>query len=118
MASSSDTRHEPTTCNAALTRAFGFLGKRWNGVLLATLTGGPLGFAELKRGVHGISDSMLSERLTELSLAGLVERTVDPGPPVAVHYELTAAGKALMPALEAIGEWADQNLPAAECPAD
>ena len=109
------TEHEPRACNAALTRAFGFLGKRWNGVLLATLGAGPMGFAELKRAVAGISDSMLSERLTELGHAGLLEREVDPGPPVAVSYRLTESGTALLPALQALTSWAEHNLPAA-CP--
>jgi DNA-binding HxlR family transcriptional regulator len=107
------TEHEPRACNAALTRAFGFLGKRWNGVLLATLGAGPMGFAELKRAVAGISDSMLSERLTELGHAGLIGREVEPGPPVAVSYRLTDAGTALLPALQALTQWAEHNLPAA-----
>jgi DNA-binding HxlR family transcriptional regulator len=103
-------------CSAALARAFGFLGKRWNGMLLGTLMDGPLGFAELRRAVAGISDSMLSERLAELSAAGLVERAVQPGPPVAVSYRLSAAGSALLPALQALTAWAEENLPAAGCP--
>jgi len=110
------TSHEPHACNAALTRAFGFLGKRWNGVLLGTLAAGPMGFAELKRAVAGISDSMLSERLGELTAADLVGRRVDPGPPVSVHYELTGAGRALVPALDALTTWAEENLPAGGCP--
>jgi len=109
------TEHEPRACNAALTRAFGFLGKRWNGVLLATLAAGPMGFAELKRAVTGISDSMLSDRLSELSHAGLVERQVEPGPPVAVSYRLADSGAALLPALEALTSWAENNLPG-DCP--
>jgi DNA-binding HxlR family transcriptional regulator len=104
--------HEPRTCDAALARAFGFLGKRWNGVLLGTLTLGPAGFSELKRAVAGISDSVLSERLTELCGAGLVQRSVDEGPPVAVDYRLTAAGQALLPALRELTNWASDNLPA------
>jgi len=111
------TEHEPRACNAALTRAFGFLGKRWNGVLLATLGDGPMGFAELKRAVAGISDSMLSERLTELGHAGLIERAVDPGPPVAVSYRLTDSGTALLPALHALTQWAEGNLPG-DCPVE
>jgi len=103
------------TCNAAFVRAFGFLGKRWNGVLLGALASGPAGFAELKRGIAGISDSMLSERLSELGQTGLIEREVEPGPPVAVTYRLTVSGEALLPALNAIGAWAEENLPAA-CP--
>ena len=105
---------EHRACDAALSRAFGFLGKRWNGMLLGALGAGPAGFSELKRGL-GVSDSVLSDRLTELSGAGLVTRTVDAGPPVAVTYELTDAGRALLPALTALGDWARDNLPAEQC---
>jgi len=101
--------HEPRACDAALSRAFEFLGKRWNGVLLGTLIQGPAGFAELKRGL-GISDSMLSDRLLELTRAGLVERSVDAGPPVAVSYALTDNGQAVLPALQALTTWAQENL--------
>jgi len=97
-------------CDRALVRAFQFLGKRWNGILLGTLVRGPAGFAQLKRAVPGISDSVLSERLTELAGAGLVERIVDAGPPVAVTYRATEAGQALVPALQALTAWAATNL--------
>ena len=101
----------PRACDASLRRAFTFLGKRWNGVLLGTLITGPAGFAELRRAVQGISDSVLSERLAELTKAGLVVRSVDDGPPVAVHYALTPAGAALLPALGELTTWAAENLP-------
>ncbi len=104
--------HEERACNGALVRAFGFLGKRWNGVILGTLMDGPASFSELRRGVAGISDSVLSERLTELATAGLVTRTVDAGPPVAVAYALTTTGEALMPALRELTTWSAQNLSA------
>jgi DNA-binding HxlR family transcriptional regulator len=104
--------HQPRTCDAALTRAFGFLGKRWNGMILGTLAVDPAGFSELKRAVGGVSDSVLSERLTELVGAGLVRRSVSEGPPIAVDYRLTAAGLALLPALKELMTWATSNLPA------
>ncbi|CAN5456333.1 helix-turn-helix domain-containing protein [soil metagenome] len=106
--------HEPRMCDAALERAFGFLGKRWNGVLLGTLLQGPASFGDLKRGL-GISDSMLSDRVAELARAGLVERTVEPGPPVAVSYALTDSGRAILPALQALTAWASENLPPESC---
>ncbi|WP_432513482.1 winged helix-turn-helix transcriptional regulator [Kineococcus sp. SYSU DK001] len=107
--------HDPRACDGALARAFGFLGKRWNGILLATLTHGPAGFSDLRRTVAGISDSVLADRLAELCRAGLVSRTVHPGPPVSVVYELTASGTALAPALQELTRWAQQNLPAERC---
>jgi DNA-binding HxlR family transcriptional regulator len=112
MAARAEEVHEPRVCDAALTRAFSFLGKRWNGVLLGALVQGPAGFAELKRAVAGISDSVLSERLAELVGAGLVRRTVVDGPPISVTYQATDSGQALLPALDALTSWAAANLPA------
>ena len=106
--------HEPRACDGAIVRAFGFLGKRWNGVILSTLIEGPAGFSELRRAIGGISDSVLSERLAELAGAELVQRTVADGPPVAVEYSLTPAGQALVPAMRELATWARENLPAAE----
>jgi len=98
--------------DAGLARAFSVLGKRWSGLVLASLRGGPAGFRELSRAVGGVSDSVLSDRLSELTEMGLVSRTVDPGPPVAVSYELTVPGLALIPALQQISRWAAEHLPA------
>jgi DNA-binding HxlR family transcriptional regulator len=99
--------------DAALGRAFALLGKRWTGVVLGTLSGGPTGFRALARSVEGISDSVLADRLGELTKARLVVRTVAEGPPVSVAYELTDAGRALLPALEQISRWAEDHLPSA-----
>ncbi|QSE41307.1 helix-turn-helix transcriptional regulator [Rhodococcus erythropolis] len=107
---SSEPTHAPRACDAALARAFGFLGKRWNGMILATLLAGPAGFADMRRAVTGISDSVLSERLSGLTDAGLVERHVGEGPPVTVQYRLSPAGLALLPALQELTKWAQDNL--------
>lgn len=96
--------------DAALARAFEFLGKRWNGVVLGALSDGPAGFAELARAIGTISDSVLSDRLSDLAGAGLISRTVDEGPPLAVSYALTDRGQALMPALAQIALWAQEHL--------
>ena len=94
-----------------LARAFRFLGKRWNAVVLGHLSAGPAGFRELSRGIDRISDSVLSDRLSDLARGGLITRTVDEGPPLSVSYALTPRGTALMPALEQIARWADEHLP-------
>ena len=104
-------RETSRSCDSALARAFNFLGKRWNGVILGTLAKGPSGFADLKRSVTGISDSVLSERLGELQAAALIVRTVESGPPVSVSYSLSDTGRALIPAMEALSKWASINCP-------
>lgn len=110
-------RHDPPACDGALALAFSFLGKRWNGMVIGSLVEGPAGFAQLARGVDGISESVLSDRLQELTAAGLISRTVDEGPPLSVSYELTETGRALIPALEALAAWATEHLAADAAPA-
>ena len=107
--------HDLHRCDAAVTLAFSVLGKRWNGMIIDALGGGALSFAEVRRAVPGISDAVLSDRLSELAAVGLVHRAVDEGPPVAVSYQLTDAGRSLKPVLEQLTAWARESLPAQSC---
>jgi DNA-binding HxlR family transcriptional regulator len=110
--------HDPEACKGVddgITRVFQVLGKRWNGPILSVLLDQPTHFASLRRAVPGISERMLSDRLAELAMAGLVVREVDEGPPLRVSYRLTASGAALEPSLKALGEWAREHLPDAPC---
>ena len=107
MAEIDEERH---VCDAAVTLAFSVLGKRWNGMIISSLGGGPSTFVALRRGVSGISDTVLSDRLAELADAGLVARAVDAGPPVTVSYSLTEGGRGLLPILDQLGTWASENL--------
>jgi DNA-binding HxlR family transcriptional regulator len=97
-------------CDAALSAAFGLLGKRWNGIILGALRSGPAGFAEIRRAIGSITDSVLSDRLTELAAAKLVMRTVTDSRPPGVSYTLTEAGGALVPILDQLAGWASDNL--------
>jgi DNA-binding HxlR family transcriptional regulator len=108
MATESDDRR---ICDASVTHAFSILGKRWNGMIIEVLGRGPLSFAALRRAVDGISDAVLSDRLSELADATLLSRCVNPGPPVAVSYALTESGERLLPVLTELGTWARENLP-------
>ncbi|MGW6915677.1 winged helix-turn-helix transcriptional regulator [Kitasatospora sp. NPDC054939] len=101
-----------TGVDIALTRVFALLGKRWTGLVVAVLRHGPAHFSEIRRAIPGISERMLSDRLTELAEAGLVLRHVDAGPPLRVSYQLTEAGAALGPALSELSRWAELHLPA------
>jgi DNA-binding HxlR family transcriptional regulator len=104
-------RRDIPGCDESLRRAFDLLGKRWTGVILAVLETGPAGFAELRRAVGSITDSVLSDRLTELVAEGLVERRVVGTRPPGVSYALTDAGAALLPVLDRLADWARAYLP-------
>ncbi|MCX4610534.1 MULTISPECIES: helix-turn-helix domain-containing protein [Streptomyces] len=100
-----------TQVDEGITRVFQLLGKRWNGPIMSVLITGPTYFADLRRAIPGISERMLSNRLTELAATELVVREVDKGPPLRVSYRLTEAGAALEPALKELAQWAKTRLP-------
>jgi DNA-binding HxlR family transcriptional regulator len=83
---------------------------------VGALIDGPAHFSELRRRVPGISERMLSGRLTELAEAGIVVREVLGGPPLGVRYRLTPGGEALRPALEELGRWAHEHLRPPDAP--
>lgn len=95
-----DRRLDADTC-----AALEVFESRWALRLLTALTVGPARFSELEAAVPGVSRRMMSERLRELEGAGLVRRTVDPGPPMASTYALTSRGEGLTPILDMVRTW-------------
>lgn len=112
MNSNSPSPHFQVGENRCLDRrtaaALELLENRWALRLLTALTPGPARFFEVEAAVTGISRRMLTERLKELQSAGLVERVVDPGPPITSTYHLTPQGDVLRPALAALCRWAEE----------
>jgi DNA-binding HxlR family transcriptional regulator len=81
------------------------LGRPWTALILNVLQRGALRFSELAEQASGPGDKMLSARLKDLEQRGLVQRTVDAGPPVKVTYELTTCGRAFEEVAVAIERW-------------
>lgn len=80
------------------------LGPRWAILVVRSLLAGNTRFRDIQRGVPGCPPATLSKRLKELTAAGVVQRaSVDDG-----AYELTEAGMALEPVVEALGRWAHE----------
>ena len=92
-------------------RAVELIGSRWTGAIIQTLLRGSARYALIRSAIPDITDRMLSERLRSLEGEGLLTRKVIPDSPVRVEYELTAKGRSLKEALEAIGSWAEQWVP-------
>jgi DNA-binding HxlR family transcriptional regulator len=86
------------------------VGRRWTGAILRVLMDGPLRFSEVAQAVPELSDRLLSERVKELESRGIVARTVMPGPPLRVEYQLSRMGRELEPALSELEQWARRWL--------
>ena len=95
----------PAVC-ARFHRASELIGRRWTGAIIFVLLESRCRFATLRDAIPEITDRMLCDRLRELEIEGIVDRTVVPETPVRVEYELTRKGRALASAIGAITEWA------------
>jgi len=91
--------------------AIELIGRRWTGAIVGVLIHrNALRFSEIADAVPQLSDRLLSERMKELEARGVVRRTVHPGRPVRVEYELTEMGRALAPAVHELERWARRWL--------
>lgn len=79
---------------------------KWQLLIFFALDEGPLRFGALKRVIGDITQRVLTENLRKLERDGYLTRSVDPGPPVAVEYELTETGRELVQLLRTLAQWA------------
>ena len=100
----------PAHCCPLYHEAVELVGRRWTGAILRVLMDGPLRFSEIAQAVPELSDRLLSERMKELEARGMVARSVIPGPPLRVEYELSKMGHELEPALSELQRWANRWL--------
>lgn len=92
-------------------RALGTITGRWKLEILWLLNQRKHRFGELRRGLPGITQHMLTTQLRELETDGLVKRTVFAEVPPRVEYEITRAAQKMRPIFKAILEWAAENPP-------
>ncbi|MFQ9668062.1 winged helix-turn-helix transcriptional regulator [Thomasclavelia spiroformis] len=66
-------------------------------------------FNEMKKYIGNISYKTLSSTLKELEASQLVHRKEYPQIPPKVEYSLTERGKSLIPILDSMCDWGEQN---------
>lgn len=93
---------EPPPEVCPLTECMALLGGAWTPNVIWYLSEGPRRFSELRGDIPGVSAKMLTARLRKLETAGVLQRTVRPTSPPSVEYALTALGRELIPAIDAI----------------
>jgi DNA-binding HxlR family transcriptional regulator len=105
------TQVERPACCPKYHQAIELIGRRWTGAIVSVLIHSKtLRFCEIAEAVPELSDRLLSERMKELERHGVVMRTVHPGRPARVEYELTEMGRELAPAVRELERWARRWL--------
>jgi DNA-binding HxlR family transcriptional regulator len=84
---------------------------KWKGLILWELDAHQVRrFAELRRGLPGVSEKMLTQHLREMEEDGLVHREVYAEVPPRVEYSLTEHGRTLNQALGPLGTWGVERI--------
>ncbi|RKN39668.1 winged helix-turn-helix transcriptional regulator [Micromonospora endolithica] len=98
------------TYSCGLDAAVDVVGGKWKALILWELHTGVRRFAELRRGIDGISEKMLIQQLREMETYGLVHREVHRQVPPKVEYSLTDFGRSLNEALIPLGDWGERHM--------
>jgi DNA-binding HxlR family transcriptional regulator len=88
------------------------IGDKWSVLVVTTLGDGSRRFNELRREIPSVSQRMLTLTLRNLERDGLVSRTVTPTIPPRVDYALTDLGCSLLKPVNALSQWALDNVEA------
>lgn len=90
--------------------ALDVIGGKWKLQIIWILSEKSYRFGELKRQLPGISEKILIQQLKQLTEDGLVMRNQYPEVPPRVEYSVTRTGKSLLPLLQALKTWSQENL--------
>ena len=85
------------------------INSRWKVLILRELmNNGTMRFGEIKRGVDGISQKVLTSNLRSMEEDGLLTRKAYPEVPPRVEYTLTELGESLKGLLAAMQSWGNE----------
>jgi len=88
-----------------------WIGNKWALVVLVKISENePVRFNELYRNIPSVSEKVLSQVLKQLTTDGIIERQLYPNVPPRVEYSLTDLGKTLLPHVEALIKWGQDNF--------
>lgn len=88
------------------------IGDKWSILIVLALSEQPnqrARFSELKHGITGISQTMLTSTLRSLERDGILEREVFPEVPPRVEYQLTKLGLSLLEPMQMLAGWTSRN---------
>ena len=97
------TKEELPECPVATTVQL--IGNKWKLLIIRNLLDRPQRFTELKNGVPGISQKVLTDNLRAMEGDGIVSREVFAEVPPRVIYSLTDIGQSLLPIIDAMADW-------------
>jgi DNA-binding HxlR family transcriptional regulator len=97
------TKEELPECPVATTVQL--IGSKWKLLILRNLLVRPWRFNELRKGLDGISQKVLTDSLRSMEEDGIITRTVYPEVPPRVEYALSELGKSMRPIIKSMEDF-------------
>ncbi|MBY3389053.1 winged helix-turn-helix transcriptional regulator [Rhizobium laguerreae] len=94
-----------------VSKACELLEPRWTLLILCEMWSGSTRFNEIRRGVPGMSPTLMVKRLREMEANGLIVRSQNDATGD-IAYRTTEMAKELEPIVHALGKWAHRNVDA------
>jgi DNA-binding HxlR family transcriptional regulator len=98
---------DPDHCPVEVTLSA--IGGKWKALILYHVKARPRRFNELRKLIPRVTQRMLTQHLRELEADGIVLRKVFAQVPPHVEYSLTRKGRTLVPILDAMAAWGEEN---------
>lgn len=83
----------------------GLISNKWKILILRELLSGTKRFGELRNGIEGISQKVLTQNLRSMEEDGIIGRQVYAVVPPRVEYTLSDLGNTLRPIIDVMAEW-------------
>ena len=97
----------PFDCGLYLTREV--LNGKWKASLIYAICEQIKRPSELQKAMPGATKRVLNLQLKQLEEHGIIAKKIYPQLPPKVEYSLTPLGESLMPLIDAMNHWGDQN---------
>ena len=84
------------------------IGNKWKLLIIRNLLAGKARFKDLKNGIDGISQKVLTDNLRAMEEDGIIIRKSYPEIPPRVEYELSELGNSLRPIIKSMEVWGNE----------
>lgn len=84
------------------------IGNKWKLLIIRNLLVGKARFKDLKNGIDGISQKVLTDNLRSMEEDGIIIRKSYPEIPPRVEYELSELGNSLRPIIKSMEVWGNE----------
>lgn len=103
----------PELKSCPIETTFRIIGKKWTVLIIREILRGHKQFNRFIQNIEGITPKVLTERLRELELLGIIKREIVSEYPIRVEYTLTDTGRGFEPVILSAASFSMKYLPRA-----